>query len=219
MDERPSGQAFEGVAFVLDLRERVRLRSLRDEAFAREQRARVDAEQANERLTLLAEASKRLARTLRTSDALTALAGAVVPALADWSFIVQRGANEDLRCVAIAHGEPSKAALARRLEQGVIDPSAPEGPARVFRSGETALLRRCRRRAAIAPLARSPWWACAIRSGSSLSGSSARAPCCACRFEVVTRSTPCWSSWVRPPPGATTVTRRCWRWSSRTAPH
>jgi PAS domain S-box-containing protein len=138
MDERPSEKVSEGVAFVLDLRERIRLQSLRDEAFAREQRARVDAEQANERLTLLAEASKRLAATLRPSDALAALASAVVPALAEWSFVVQRGPNDDMRIVAIAHGDPSRAALARRLEQGVIDPAAPEGPSRVFRSGETS---------------------------------------------------------------------------------
>jgi PAS domain S-box-containing protein len=137
MDERPSGKVSEGVAFVLDLSERVRLQSLRDDAFTREQRARVDVEQANERLTLLAEASKRLAATLRSSDVLAALAGAVVPALAEWSFVVQRGSSDDLRVVAIAHGDPSKAALARRLEQGVIDPASPEGPSRVFRSGET----------------------------------------------------------------------------------
>jgi len=139
MDGRPSGKVSEGVAFVLDLRERVRLRTLRDEAFVREQRARVDAEQANERLTLLAAASKRLARTLRMPDALAALAGAVVPALADWSFVVQRGADGGLRCVATVHGDPSKAALVGQLEDGAFDLTAPEGPSRVFRSDEPAL--------------------------------------------------------------------------------
>jgi PAS domain S-box-containing protein len=129
--------AYEGVAFVLDLREQLRLRSARDELLLKEQKARVDTEVANVRLLMLVTGSKRLARTMRIEDTLATLAELLVPGLGDWSYVVRRGADS-LSLVASAHGDPNKRALLRGLHGCTLDPDAPGGAPRVFRTGETA---------------------------------------------------------------------------------
>jgi PAS domain S-box-containing protein len=133
------GGPLESVAFILDLREQVRLRRARDQLLAQEQRARIETETANARLLLLVEGSKRLARTLNASETLQTLASVVVPALADWSYVVHRGWDGGPTAVASAHGDPRKQRLLRQLDSYVPDPAAPDGAARVFRSGDVAL--------------------------------------------------------------------------------
>jgi PAS domain S-box-containing protein len=128
----------EGVAFILDLREQVRLRVARDDLLVQEQKARIETEVANSRLLLLVEGSKRLAATLKVADTLTALAEIAVPALADWSYVVYRGSN-GASAVASAHGDPNKRELLRRLHDCSPELDAPEGAPRVFRTGEIAL--------------------------------------------------------------------------------
>jgi PAS domain S-box-containing protein len=126
------------VAFVLDQREQIRLRASRDRLLIEEQRARLETELANARLLLLVAGSKQLSRSMRVEEVLSALADVVVPALADWSCVVHRGAGDE-PLIACAHGDPNKRELLHRLHGFVPDPNAPEGPARVFRSGEPAL--------------------------------------------------------------------------------
>jgi PAS domain S-box-containing protein len=138
LDKLPLAEPYEGVGFVLDLREQVRLRSARDDLLVREQGARREVELANARLRLLVTASERLARCRRADEILNTLAELLVPAFADWSFVVEARA-EGRRLVATAHADPSRAELLRSLQDCTPDPEAPEGAARVFRTGELAL--------------------------------------------------------------------------------
>jgi PAS domain S-box-containing protein len=127
-----------GVAFIFDLREQVRLRKSRDQLLVKEQDALIKTEVANARLLLLVEGSKRLSRTMQTIPALETLAEVVVPALADWSYVVHRGTAAGPIVAASAHGDPNKRPLLRRLHECRPDLAAPEGASRVFRTGEPA---------------------------------------------------------------------------------
>ena len=129
----------QGIAFVLDLREQVRLRNALDQLLAKEQRARIETETANARLLLLVEGSKRLSRTMNIDETLQTLASLVIPSLADWCYVVHRGWEGRPMLVASAHGDPTKEELLRRLHSCMPDPAAPEGAPRVFRTGEIAL--------------------------------------------------------------------------------
>jgi PAS domain S-box-containing protein len=126
----------EGVAFVLDMREQAHLRRARDQLLLKEQSARLDTERANARLLLLVEGSQRLSRCLNISSTLETLARLVVPSLADWSYVVHMGWNGGPAVVASAHGDPNKQPLLDRLRSCELDPSAPEGAPRAFRTGE-----------------------------------------------------------------------------------
>ncbi len=137
--DRLSDGTLNGVAFVLDLREQVRLRKLRDQLLLEEQKARIEAEIANGRLLVLVEGSKRLSRAMTLTDTLETLADVVVPGLADWSYVIHRGWDGGPSTVAFAHGDPQKRELLRRLESCTPEPDAPDGAPRVFRTGEIAL--------------------------------------------------------------------------------
>jgi PAS domain S-box-containing protein len=130
---RPGRQ--EGVAFILDLREQVRLRAARDESLVKEQDARIDTELASARLLLLVQGSRRLARTMTVDDTLTVLSELVVPPLADWSYVAHRGRNGGPWRMAAACSDPNKRALARRLRGCRPDLEAPDGVPGVFRTG------------------------------------------------------------------------------------
>jgi signal transduction histidine kinase len=127
-----------GVAFIVDLREQAHLRGVRDQLLLDEQGARVETEIANARLLLLVEGSKRLSRTVRHDEIMGILAEVVIPGLADWSYVVERGGDGRPAVVASAHGDPHKRRLLHRLHESKLDLAAPEGPSRVFRTGETA---------------------------------------------------------------------------------
>lgn len=127
-----------GVAVVIDLREQVRLRQARDRLLIQEQQARLETELANARLMLLVAGSRRLSRTTRIDDALTALADVVVPGLADWSYVIHRGWDGGPMLMASAHGDPNKRELLQRLHGYTPELDAPHGAPHVFRTGETA---------------------------------------------------------------------------------
>jgi PAS domain S-box-containing protein len=132
------GRPLEGVAFVLDMREQMQLRRVRDQLLLEEQSARLDTERANARLLLLVEGSKRLSRSLDVADTLQTLAALVVPTLADWSYVVHMGWKDGPAGVATAHGDPNKQQLLERLHSCRPDPHAPQGAPRAFRTGEVA---------------------------------------------------------------------------------
>ena len=136
---RDDGTPLAGVAFIVDLREQVRLRETRDRLLRREQRARTETELANARLLQLVEGSKRLSRAMNPYDTLETLAAVVVPGLADWSYVVHRGWDGGSALVAFAAGDPHKRALLESLNRCTPDPDAAEGAPRVFRTGEPAL--------------------------------------------------------------------------------
>jgi PAS domain S-box-containing protein len=131
-----NGSPMGGVAFVLDMREQAQLRRVRDQLLLKEQAARLDTERANARLLLLVEGSKRLSGSLDIATTLETLATVVVPALADWSYVVHMGWSGGPAVVATAHGDPNKQELLQHLHSCRPDPSAPEGAPRAFRTGE-----------------------------------------------------------------------------------
>lgn len=136
--EHPPGP-HHGIAFILDIREQARLRAARDQLILQEQGSRIETEEANARLLLVLDGSKRLAGAASARAALEELAELVLPALADWSCVVQRTEDGRLTIGATAHEEPSKQDLLDRLGRITLDPAAPEGPSRPFRTGEPAL--------------------------------------------------------------------------------
>jgi PAS domain S-box-containing protein len=95
----------------------------------REQSARAEAEAAQHRQTLLAEASHILASSLDADVTLQGLANLVVPALADWCAIDLRASDGDVRRVAQVP--------ASELPGALLEGAYPI--ARVLRSGEPLL--------------------------------------------------------------------------------
>jgi PAS domain S-box-containing protein len=88
------GSQREGVAFVLDLRERKR---------------------AEEALRFLAEASTTLVSSLDYATTLARVARLSVPKLADWCMVELEDPDGRLRRVAVVHRDPQKDELAQRL--------------------------------------------------------------------------------------------------------
>ncbi len=110
-----------------------------DQLLEKERTARVEVELANARLQLLVEGSKRLSPRLNPNAILQALAELVIPALADWSYILHRGWHDGRLITASAHGDPNKEILLKSLGRFQSPASDAPGPSRVFRTGEVAL--------------------------------------------------------------------------------
>ena len=92
-----------------DVTARVLLEAERAAAHAAERTARRDAEAAQERLRLMAEATTLLAGTLDTGELLDRLAGLCVPSLADWVFIARLDGDGVVDEVVVHHtgGDPA----------------------------------------------------------------------------------------------------------------
>jgi PAS domain S-box-containing protein len=136
---RFEGSSDQGIAFVLDLSEEVRLRRSRDDLLQREKSARLEAIRARQRFQMLAEASKTLAGSLDLRQTLNSLARLLVPALADWCYVAHRGWDGGAAVLTTAHADPSKEELLGTLRTCSPDPAAPEGAPRVFRTGRVAV--------------------------------------------------------------------------------
>lgn len=106
--------------------------------FADERDARVAAEEAQERIGLLAQASDIMARSLDMTDTLASIARLLVPRMADWC-VVDIVDNQGLpERVTVMHIDPEKVRWADELQsQTQFDPDAPTGLAKVLRNGET----------------------------------------------------------------------------------
>src|SRR6266536_639459 len=110
--------------------------------FRDSERARAAAEQARERLAVLADASSQLASTLDYEATLANIAELLVPRYADW-YAADVVEGEGYRRLAVVHKDPSKAEWAARSRDLYGNaPGEPEGPGRVIRTGEPALYRR-----------------------------------------------------------------------------
>ena len=105
------------------------------------EQARADAEAANERLQVLAEASQQLAGSLDYESTLANLAQLLVPRFADW-YAVDVVANDGFRRIAVVHRDPAKQEWAEKSKR-LFAPRADEleGTARVVRTGEAVLYR------------------------------------------------------------------------------
>ena len=127
-----------------DVTDRVRAERERERAYEAERAARAEAEDAREKLSLLAEATQLLSDTLDVGVALQRLAALSVPDLADWCVIdlVEGTDPTTVRRVAMYHGEDgadTALELERHLQQRA---SARHGPIqRVLERPEPLLLR------------------------------------------------------------------------------
>lgn len=97
----------------------------------------LQAERASQRLAFLAEASVLLSSSLDYRGVLEAVAGLIVPRLADWC-VIQLVDNEGLNTVALAHADPEKVQWAREMAlRYPPDPQATTGAANVVRTGRS----------------------------------------------------------------------------------
>ncbi|MGH2725269.1 MAG: SpoIIE family protein phosphatase [Actinomycetota bacterium] len=98
------------------------------------------AERANERLAYLAEVSRSLSSSLNYRRTLGKMARLTVPRLADWCAVDIVDEDGAIELVAVAHSDPSKVRLARRLRRRYPpDPDGPGGVAHVLRTGRSEL--------------------------------------------------------------------------------
>jgi signal transduction histidine kinase len=107
-----------------------------EEARIRHGRARAERDRA-----LLARAGEVLAGSLELQETLDRVVRLAVPQLADWSAVYFSEEGRSLKVAALAHEDPE--AVARGLESDrlfPLDPNAPSGPPRVWRTGEPQLL-------------------------------------------------------------------------------
>jgi PAS domain S-box-containing protein len=136
-----AGQVTHFVGIQADVTARVLAEQERERHLAAEQRARAEAERAQRRLALLAEATSMLAATLDVDESLDRLTHLVVPLLADWCTVHLLAPDGTVQRVAGTHRDAEKEALLRRLEAlqptGLSDRST---TASVLRGGPPALL-------------------------------------------------------------------------------
>jgi PAS domain S-box-containing protein len=106
----------------------------------REQAARLEAEIQERKSAFLAEASTVLASSLDYETTLASVAQLAVPFIADWCAVDILEDNQDIRRVAIAHGDPVKVELAWELERRYPrNFYATVGLPTVLRSGQSAI--------------------------------------------------------------------------------
>ena len=105
------------------------------------ERARAAAEAAGARLSVLAEASQRLAGSLDYESTLASLARLLVPRFADWYAVDVVDGNR-FRRIAVVHKDPAKEEWAKKsMELFAPERRELEGTARVARTGEAVLYR------------------------------------------------------------------------------
>lgn len=127
------------VAFGVDITERKRAEES-SQRLAAEQGARAEAEAAEQRAELLAEASRVLSSSLDYEATLASVAGLVVPTLGDWCAVDILEENGDVRRLAVRHADPQKVSQAEDLRRRFPpDAAAPKGVMRVLRTGESEL--------------------------------------------------------------------------------
>ena len=129
------------VGIQADVTARVLAEQERARHLAAETAARAQAEQAQRRLALLAEATSMLAATLDVDESLTRLTELVVPYVADWCMVELVGLDGEVRRVASSHVDPAKRELLHRVEQLQVTDRTDASPVlRVIRSGTPVLL-------------------------------------------------------------------------------
>jgi len=136
-----TGRLTHFVGIQADVTPRVMAEQERARNLAAEQQARSDAERAQGRLALLAEATSMLAATLDVDESLDRLVRLVVPLLADWCTVHLLDPDGGVQRVAATHRDPAKVPLLRRLEElqptGLSDQSE---TASVLRGGPPVLM-------------------------------------------------------------------------------
>src|SRR5207245_9752868 len=113
----PTGQIVGALGMFTDITDRLAAEEERRELLRREQEARAQAEEAQQRLSLLADASALLASSLDYERTLTSLSRAVVPGMADWCIIHLIDDDGAVRNIAVTHADTYKAELADRPQR------------------------------------------------------------------------------------------------------
>ena len=89
----------------------------------------------------LAEAANLLAGSVRYEQTLRRVAALAVPRVADWCAVDLLDGHGQLRSLAVAHADPAKISLVRRLlDEPPRDGSHPSGPLEVVRTGVPLLM-------------------------------------------------------------------------------
>ena len=127
------------VMFGLDISERKRGEESANR-LAAERAARAQAEVAEDRAALLADASRILGSSFDYEAALARVADLVVPALADWCAVDMVVEGEELRRVAVRHQDPEKVRWAGDFQRRYpSDHSAAGGVFNALRTGTSEL--------------------------------------------------------------------------------
>ncbi|MEH1853285.1 MAG: PAS domain S-box protein [Nostoc sp.] len=113
------GTVDRGAFFVLDITER---------------------KQAEERLRYIAQISSLLSTSLDYEQTLEQIAKISVPQLADWCSVDILNDDGSIRRLPIAHADPSKAELARKLQEYATDYKGASAITRVLRTGQSELI-------------------------------------------------------------------------------
>ncbi len=112
-----SGTLTHYVGIQADVSSRVATERERTRHLAAEQVARANAETAQRRLALLAEATSLLAATLDIDESLERLARLVVPVLADWCTVHLLGTETSPGRTVAAHRDPDRQQLLESVER------------------------------------------------------------------------------------------------------
>jgi signal transduction histidine kinase/DNA-binding NarL/FixJ family response regulator len=126
------------IASLRDVTER-RIAEERERSLIRERSARAEAEAAERRVRFLAEAGATLANSLDYGETLRTFAALTVPFLADWCIVDAIDRDGATRRTAVAHADPRKTDLARRLESLTPDGHATD-LARILRTRKSELV-------------------------------------------------------------------------------
>lgn len=104
-----------------------------------ERAARAEAETAQQRLALLAQAGEVLIDSPDDKAILSHLTQVIVPALADWWIVDLLDEDGLIHRLVVVHKDPAKAALAARLQHNypVLDPQGNHTIARMIRQGRS----------------------------------------------------------------------------------
>ena len=114
---------------------------VRARLYEREAAARGAAEQAAERLALLADVTEALEQEQEFSARLQRLMDTLVPRIADFATVEALRVDGRLELLALHHVEPDKVESLRRLrEEHALDADAPVGMGHVIRTGQSLLL-------------------------------------------------------------------------------
>lgn len=99
-----------------------------------------ERKQAEERLRYIAQISSLLSTSLDYEQTLEQIAKISVPQLADWCSVDILNEDGSIRRLPIAHADPSKAELARKLQEYVTDHKGASAITRVLQTGQSELI-------------------------------------------------------------------------------
>ena len=113
------------------------IRDITDRRRAEDERARRERDYA-----FLARAGTLLENSLDFQTTVEQVIRLAVPEIADWGFVELIQEDGSIKRVAMAHSDPAKEELVREFDKRYpIDPDAPEGSAKVIRTGEPELIK------------------------------------------------------------------------------